>query len=128
MQRCAAPPVIALFGALGCSILCSADARADGFRVNWAAMASARYSRFRLTAKAINWVTIGATSQLTNHTTNTRMYTGPSLFDREPPDVWNMMRRRPCDIMATTPTSVASNVMSRTSKFLMWPISWAMTA
>src|SRR2546430_8635125 len=52
MQRWAAPRLMAAVGATAPSIFWSAPASASGLRVNCALMASARYSRLRLTATA----------------------------------------------------------------------------
>ena len=59
--------------------------QAAGFRVNCALMASARYSRLRLTPSASKRVTNGAMSQLRTHRTSTTMRSGLSRFPRGRP-------------------------------------------
>ncbi len=49
-----------------------------------------------------------------------------SRDDRLPP-VLKIMRDIPFEISATAPTRPAMSVMMRTSRFLMWPISWPIT-
>src|SRR3989442_1752030 len=83
MQRCAAPRLMCVVGASAPSIFWRALASASGLRVNWALMASARYSRLRLTPNASSWATIGARSQEMSHTTASTSRRG--LGFRSPP-------------------------------------------
>src|SRR5579885_931613 len=73
-------------GALAFSIFWSALAKARGLRVNCALIASARYSRLRLTANASTCATSGATSHDTIHTATSTSNSGPPPpFFRPPP-------------------------------------------
>src|SRR5881409_3918126 len=142
MQRCAAPCLMCVVGASAASILWSALASARGLRVNCAPIASARYSRFRLTARARSWEMIGARIQDTIHTTSRTATSGPRFFlpPRPPPPPpppppailpeprLKKMRVAPSRISSTAPTRAASVVMSRTSRFFTCPSSWPMTA
>src|SRR6266480_2025751 len=89
MQRWAAPRLMAVVGATAPSIFWRAPASASGFRVNCALMASARYSRLRLTASARICVMIGARIHERIHTTSKMASSGPAppFFPppREPP-------------------------------------------
>ena len=143
MQRCAAPRLIARVGAPASSILPSALANASGLRVNCALMASARYSRRRLTASASSCVTIGAISQESTHNASRIAMSGPPPLLRRPPPTDTgvrppppppphpppprIIRPMPSRTSSTAPTSAASVVMSRTSRFFTWPSSWATT-
>src|SRR5437870_12706969 len=149
MQRWAAPPLMAAVGATAPSIFWSAPASASGLRVNWALMASARYSRLRLTATARSCVMIGARIHEMIHTTS-RMRSSrpaPPFFPppREPPPQLpppppqlppplprlvppRSTRLTPSCIRATAPTNAASSVISRTSRFLICPSSCPTTA
>ena len=64
MHRCAAPCVMLRVAVAEASRRSSARASAAGFRVNCAPVASARYSRLRLTAMARSRVTTGAMSSV----------------------------------------------------------------
>src|SRR5690349_23949750 len=87
MQRCAAPRLMCVVGAAAFSIFWSALARASGLRVNWALIASARYSRFRLTASARICAMIGARIHEMIHTTRRTMRSGPAPpFFPPPPE------------------------------------------
>src|SRR5256884_6236718 len=149
MQRRAAPRLMAAVGATAPSIFWSAPASATGLRVNWALMASARYSRLRLTASARSCVMIGARIHEMIHTTS-RMRSSrpaPPFFPppREPPPPPppppplpqlppprlvppRSTRLTPSCIRATAPTNAASSVISRTSRFLICPSSCPTTA
>src|SRR5436305_4951798 len=89
MQRWAAPRLMAAVGATAPSIFWSALASESGLRVNCALMASARYSRLRLTASARICVMIGARIHERIHTTSKIASSGPAppFFPppREPP-------------------------------------------
>ncbi len=113
MQRCAAPRVIARVGEVAASSFCSAEASASGLRVNWAPVASARNSRFRLTAMARILDTIGATTSVTSQSTSTTRASGlPPSLPRPPPPVRTppldreprSIRPMPSDISAIAPT------------------------
>src|SRR6266566_1236641 len=89
MQRWAAPRLMAVVGASAPSIFWSALASESGLRVNCALMASARYSRLRLTASARSCVMIGARIHERIHTASRMRSSGPAppFFPppREPP-------------------------------------------
>src|SRR6266498_216522 len=92
MHRCAAPRLIDSVGAAADSIFSSALARASGLRVNCALIASARYSRLRLTARASTCAMIGASSQEMIQTTSSTSSTAPAppfLPPRDPPPAPN---------------------------------------
>src|SRR5207245_1974977 len=110
------------------SIFCRALASASGLRVNCALIASARYSRLRLTPSASSWAMIGARIHETIQTRRRARTSGLALrpSSRDPPPGRNM-RLAPSCISATAPTSAASVVMRRTSRFFTWPSSWAIT-
>src|SRR5579885_278699 len=135
MQRWAAPRLMWVVGALAFSIFWSALAKARGLRVNCALIASARYSRLRLTANASTCAPSGATSHDTIHTATSTSNSGPPPpFFRPPPPPPPIdmpprtMRAAPSCISATAPTRAASVVISRTSRFFTCPSSWATTA
>ena len=127
-------------GADAASSFSSAEASAIGLRVNWAPVASARNSRFRLTAIARMRDTIGATTSVSSHSTSTTIaervaalarHRAPSRPPNRPPAHRappRIMRPIPSDISAIAPTIAASSVISRTSRFCMCAISCATTA
>ena len=77
---------------------------------------------------------IGASIQERIHTTSSTTTSGPSSPflpppPREPPPELRPQKMRfvPSRISTTAPTSAASVVISRTSRFLTWPSSWPIT-
>ena len=140
MQRCAGPAGDRLGGGGGRRPASPARlASAIGLRVSWAPVASARYSRFRLTAMASIRETTGATTSVSSQSTRMmipsglpprplpRRPAGPRALPRALPPR-PIIRPMPSDISAIAPTMPASRVMSRTSRFRTWAISWATTA
>ena len=132
MHRCAAPLLIDSVGAAADSIFWSALASASGFRVNCALIASARYSRRRLTAIASSCVTSGAMIQEMTQRASRIASSGPASFPRRPllrtgslPRP--IIRPMPSRTSSTAPTRAASVVMRRTSRFFTWPSSCPMT-
>ena len=122
MHRCAAPWVMARVGAVAAFSFSSALASASGLRVNCTPLASARYSRLRLTAIARSRVTIGAITSVISQSTSTTSASG--LLPFFPPDEplppltrppLPSIRPIPSDISAMEPTIAASSVISRTS-------------
>ena len=100
----------------------------SGLRVNWTALASARYSRCRDTAAMISRPKNAPTKPSTN--TPTPSMTMPprelSLPDRRPPDV-NMRVRPMMDNAMIPKIRPISRMLSRMSPFRMWLNSWATT-
>ena len=97
-----------------------AEASPSGYRVMWAAEASAKNSRCRDTANWMSRARIGATTASTRATIRTTSMTRPPplpLPRRRPPP--NHIARVPMWASITTvPTSTAMSVMKRISKFL----------
>jgi len=103
-----------------------------------APVASARYSRFRLTAIARSRDTSGATTRVTSQSTRMMSPSGLlpllPLLRRLPEPLAPLTRTPPrnilpipSDISAIAPTIPASKVMSRTSRLRTWAISCAIT-
>ena len=138
MHRCAAPRLMDFVGAAARLDLLSAVASATGLRVNCALMASARYSRLRVTP-------------MRQQPGDERREDPADDPQHEEHDDQRVRRRRssrarraaaptraaaaaehprpaPSESSVTAPTSAAIIVIRRTSRFWMCPISWPTTA
>ena len=108
-------------------IFLSAPPMLSGLRVNWTALASARYSRCRDTAAMISRPKNAPTRPSTNtpRPTSTRPPRESFLPDDRPRDV--SMRMRPMDNAMIPKISPISRMLSRMSPLRMWLNSWATT-
>ena len=124
-------------GASARSIFSSAVASDIGLRVNCALMASARYSRSgsRASASSADDDRRQQPAHDPEHEQDDaeraaalRSCCRGSGRRRPPPGSDAQSHRARAATSATAPTSAASRVISRTSRFLMCPISWPITA
>src|SRR6185369_6465944 len=113
-------------------ILARARSIPYGLRVSWTDDASARYSRWRLTASWTRRAAIGARIERTIATTNMIAWSPPlpplsrSLDERRPPPQ-NVNRRKKSARRAIEPTRTPTMSANRMSKFRTWESSWPMT-